>query len=143
LPTGFYLKSARLDGIDVLNGPAVFANGSKLDLVISSRGGRIQGEVSDGRSAPMPNVQVVLVPDIRRDRTELFKHVDTDASGRFSLTGIAPGDYKLFAWEALEPFAWFDHDILGPFEATGTPVHVSESSSQTLRLRVIPDASTR
>jgi hypothetical protein len=143
LPPGFYLKEARLDGAGILGSPAYFSNRSRLDLVISSRGGRIEGLVTDDRSIPMANVPVVLVPDLRRDRTELFKSVDTDSAGRFSIAGVPPGDYRLFAWEALEPYSWLDPEILAPFESSGAPVNVLESSTQTVQLEVIPESSRR
>ena len=143
LPPGFYLKEARLDGVDALNSPASFSNASRLDIVISSRGGQIDGTVRDDRSNPMPNVQAVLVPDSPRNRPELFQSVDTDFEGNFTMTDIAPGDYRLFAWEALEPYAWFDPEVLAHFESSSKPIHVSESSVQKVQLRMIPDGGAK
>ena len=142
LPQGFYLKDARLDGVDVLNAPFPLKTGT-MELVVSSGGGRIDGIVSDDRSHPMPYVQVVLVPNGSRDRFELFKSAITDKSGRFSLSAIAPGDYKLFAWEALELHSWLDPDVLKHYEASGQAVHVAESSRQSIEARLIPAGDTR
>jgi hypothetical protein len=70
----------------------------------------------------------------------LFRTATTDSAGRFSLTGIAPGDYSLFSWEALESFAYFDDDVLGRSEAAGTSVRVAESSTATVQITIIPAA---
>jgi hypothetical protein len=31
----------------------------------------------------------------------------------------------LFAWEALDSYAYFDPDVLKQFESKGTPVHIA------------------
>jgi len=56
---------------------------------------------------------VVLVPDApRRERLMLFKTTTADTMGHFSITGIAPGEYKLFAWEQIEESAYQDPEFL-------------------------------
>jgi hypothetical protein len=67
----------------------------------------------------------------------LYKTATTDQSGRFSMRGIAPGDYKLFAWEALENFGYFDPDVLRRSEALGKAVQLSEGSKLVAETRVI------
>jgi hypothetical protein len=52
---------------------------------------------------------------------------------------IAPGDYKLFAWEDLEPGEYNDPDFIRKYEALATPVRVSESSNLTVEVKVIPE----
>lgn len=136
LPAGLYLKQATLDGQDVLNRYLPFKAGP-LEIVISSHGARVEGGVTDDRLLLMTGVQAVLVPDQARDRFELFKAATTDAEGHFTISDVAPGDYKLFAWEELEPYEYFDPDFQKRFEQRGTPVHVSESSRQTIALRMI------
>jgi len=54
---------------------------------------------------------------------------------------IAPGDYKLFAWEALDSFAYFDQDMLKQSELRGKPVHVDETAKLKIDTKVIPEAS--
>ena len=44
----------------------------------------------------------MLIPDQGRDRPELFKSAQTDASGHFSLRGVYPGGYKIYFWEAID-----------------------------------------
>jgi hypothetical protein len=96
--------------------------------------------VSDEKLQPMPGVQAVLIPEKYRDRTELYKATTTDQTGHFTIRAVAPGDYKLFAWEALENFAYFDADLVRQVEAQGKPVHVAESSKLQVDVRVIPAA---
>jgi len=51
---------------------------------------------------------------------------------------IAPGDYKIFAWEDLEPGAYNDPDFVRKYEALSTPVKVSESGQLAVEVKVIP-----
>ena len=86
---------------------------------------------------------MVLVPDPkRRDRPELFQRTSSDTSGHFSLKGISPGEYKLFAWEDVESDAYQDPEFLQPFENQGESVTIREGSHEDRRLKLIPAEST-
>jgi hypothetical protein len=61
----------------------------------------------------------------------------TDALGRFSLLGLPPGDFKLFAWETVQGTNYTDPDFLKGFEDRGTPVHIQERRQQTVQLEAI------
>jgi hypothetical protein len=140
-----FLKEARFDGSDVLGSLFRFSgttNGS-LDIVIGVGGGRVNGIVTDARSQPIPSTRVVMVPDRARHRTDLHKLATTDQNGQFVLSGIPPGDYKVFAWEALEEFAWFDPDVLARYETRGRSVRVTEASTETIDVRIIPPEGAR
>jgi hypothetical protein len=138
LPPGLYLKEALLEGTDALNAFTRFSASGALELVVSARGGLLDGVVTDEQRRPLPGIQTVLIPDNLRHRPELFKRVLSDANGRFNISGIAPGDYRIFAWEDLEDYAYFDPSVLQRFETRGKPVRISESSRQTMDLTVIP-----
>jgi hypothetical protein len=66
------------------------------------------------------------------------KTVRTDQNGRFVIPDIRPGDYKLYAWESIEPNAWFDEDLLRNYQQYARPVHLGELSHQTVDARLIP-----
>ena len=61
----------------------------------------------------------------------------TDGFGRFSLLGLPPGDFKLFACESVQGTNYTDPDFFGAFEGRGTPVHITERQQQTVQLEVI------
>jgi hypothetical protein len=109
-----------------------------MDVVVVVGGGRVAGAVTDVRSQALSGVRVVLVPDRARQRVDLYRAVVTDSNGRFLMASLAPGDYKLLAWESIKEFAWFDPDVLARFESRGRNVHITESSNETIDLRVIP-----
>ena len=53
-------------------------------------------------------------------------------------SGITPGDYRLYSWESLENFGYFDPQVLREAEPFGKLLHVAESSKQQLDVRMIP-----
>src|SRR5262245_27979966 len=129
IPPDFYVKEALFDQTDVLNKPLIF-NGSvptPLDIVLSPKAGQVEVTVMNDKHEPARGVQVVLIPDLHRERTDLYKTSISGQNGRLTMRGITPGDYKLFAWEAIEQFAYFDSDFIQRFESQAKPVHITES----------------
>jgi hypothetical protein len=110
---------------------------STLEILLSPRVGVIEGMATDVAGQPVPGAQVVLIPS-RRERTELFRPVSADSNGHYAIPSIAPGEYVLAAWDAIEPYAFFDPELLGQAERQGKPVQVGESSRQTLNVTSIP-----
>jgi hypothetical protein len=95
---------------------------------------RMQGDLSQ-------NVNVIS--DARggfafRD-LDLFKSAVSSLDGRFMISSIPPGDYKIFAWDAIEPYSWFDPDVLTPFEEMGTAVRVESSGNLSIQLKLFVD----
>jgi hypothetical protein len=104
---------------------------------MSANVSQIDGSVLNDSGQPLPGVQAVLVPDRNREHTELFKVATTDQTGHFSMRGLAPGDYKLFAWETLESFAYFDPELLKQSESQAKAVHIVESSKLNFEIHAI------
>ena len=138
IPRGSYLKQARLGQFDVLNAPLRFSGNESgtLDIVISSNASQIEGDALNSRGQPAPGVQVVLIPDANRTRTELFRPVVSDASGHFLIDSVVPGDYKLVAWDSIEPYGFFDPQLIKQAEQNGKSVRVTESSKQKITVTV-------
>ena len=132
LPVELYAKEVRLGGLDLMNQSIRVATGTPIagtvDVLLSPNVSQIDGSVLDDRGQPISGILAVLVPDRNRDHTELFKTATTDQTGRYLMRGIPPGDYKLFAWETLESFGYFDPELLKQSESQGKAIHINESS---------------
>jgi hypothetical protein len=136
-----YVRAIRFGGRDVLNGGLHLETASNgvLEVVISTNGGTLGGRVLDSNGRPMANVKTVVVPNAsRRQRGDLYKYISSDDEGRFQLHGLAPGDYKVFAWERVEEGAWQDPQFIRLFENEGSPVRIDEGSRVNVDTRVIP-----
>jgi hypothetical protein len=143
-PLEYYIKEARLDREDILGktlqvSPSM-PRGSVLSIVLSPNVGQVEGIVIDDKQQPVAGLQAALIPEHSRDRADLYKAATTDQNGRFIIRAVTPGDYKLFAWETLESFGFFDPDLLKKSDPLGVPVRVGESSKATAEVKVIRPA---
>jgi hypothetical protein len=71
------------------------------------------------------------------------KLVTTDANGNFTLHGLPPGDYKIFAWEEVETNAWMDRDYRQPFDSLSASAKVDQSTTPMVTLRLIERGRSR
>ena len=56
----------------------------------------------------------------------------------FTIHGVRPGEYKIYAWEIVEPGAYQDPDFIKPYESAGEAVSIKESARETVQLKLIP-----
>jgi len=139
LPEGWYMKQARLGEQDVLGKPLHIDGAPQvaLDIVVSSKTAEIQITALDANQKPVPGAQVVLIP-AAGGRAGDSEFDTADASGRVTLRGVAPGDYMLVAWEAIETLAWLDPDVAREAAPSGKRITLAESANTTAEIRVIP-----
>jgi len=140
LPMTAYVKAIQFGGVDVLrNGmPLEKPPEGSLDILINLGGGTLEGVAMNDKSEPIVNATVVLVPDVpERSSAYLYKVAASDGSGRFEISGIAPGTYKVFAWEYVPSGAWLDPDFIQTFEVQGKPVSFGEGSTQQMQITVL------
>jgi hypothetical protein len=140
LPRNWYIKSALIDGTDVLNSGLRIEGQPRgtMDIQVSRNAGTFDATVRDDTQEPASNVMIVLVPDLaRRQRSEAYRNALTDEAGHVHFEGVAPGDYKAFAWEGVGIGAWQDPDFMTTYEDCGRPVHISESGTASSELRLI------
>jgi Carboxypeptidase regulatory-like domain len=81
---------------------AVFAvNGeSSLEILVSPEGASITGDVVDGEGQPVPNAFVATVPSSGElGRPDAYQSARTDATGKFVIRGMNPGDFVVIALE--------------------------------------------
>jgi hypothetical protein len=134
----YFIKSMRLGRDDALNGFLLSASTpSVLDVVLTTEAGSVSGVATGRAGDPAGNVTVVLVPTNARKRSAFYQAMVTGSDGKFSFQGIAPGDYKLFAWDDIENGAWENAEFVRPYESRGRAVRISENSKDDVQLNVI------
>jgi len=138
MPDGHYLKSAYSGSIDVrANGIEAAAGMAPLEIVISPNAGGLDGTVMDpGTQKPAMSAAVVLIPR-DRDRSELYRNVQSDQAGRFHFKNLVPGEYRIYAWEEVPQYAWMDPDFMRPLESKGEAITIPEGSPQSVQLTMI------
>jgi hypothetical protein len=136
-----YLKSVRFGNQDLPDGALDLSRGipsGQLEVTLGADGGRVEGAVMGGNQKPVSSATVVLVPETRsRAKHYLFKSTSTGVEGRYTLRGIAPGEYTLLAWEEIESGAWQDPDFLKAYESKGETVSVRPNGRHSQQLKVI------
>jgi 5-hydroxyisourate hydrolase-like protein (transthyretin family) len=139
----YYIKEMKYGATDAFDSPIRVSVGTSdtLEIVLGASVAQINGTVLDDKLQPFAGVQVVLVPDAHRDRSELFRTASTDQNGRFTIPGVSPGDYKAFAWESIESYGYFDPELLKRDDAKGQRIKIQESDKVNVDLKVIPGAS--
>lgn len=135
----WFLKSAVAGSRDEgESGISVSGGSVMLDLVASPNGAVVEGVVTDGKGAPVPNAVIVAAPEVRlRMRPDHFRKTVSDQSGHFAVHGVAPGDYTLFAWESVDGEAYYNPEFLKSYEGQGSSLRVSEGERKTVQLGVI------
>ncbi len=141
LPRNGYVKSVHVgeqefppSEIDLTRGA-----GGALSILVSTAAAQVSGVVVNDKQQPSGGAQVVLVP-AQRQRGDLYKSTTTNSAGGFSLEGITPGDYKLFAWQGMDTGAYQDPDFLKRIEDHGESVSLDENGSRSIQLKIIPAA---
>ncbi|MDR3703656.1 MAG: hypothetical protein P4L56_28670 [Candidatus Sulfopaludibacter sp.] len=72
-----------------------------------------------------------------RSRFDSFHNATTDQYGRYRFENIRPGEYKLFAWDDVEPYGWFDPEFLKVFEARGESITLPAGGHSTTQLHTL------
>jgi hypothetical protein len=141
LPGDVYLKSARSGEVDIQTKPLHIDSASpeSIRVVLGVDGGRMDGLVVDNANHPFAGADVVLVPDAsRRNSPGQYRAVTSEADGRFTLRGIPPGEYKLFAWQTIEPNAYLNDAYMTAYEPLGVPITIAPNAVGTISVRMIP-----
>jgi hypothetical protein len=117
-------------------------NAAPLEIVLGAGAGTVTGVVVDGPTKVVPGATVVLAPETRRrSNRALYVSAISDASGLFTLRGVAPGDYKVFAWESIPAYAHVNAAFMAKHEDRGKLVHVGQQGTVSAELTIIPAVS--
>jgi carboxypeptidase family protein len=140
LPEGLWLKTASFGDNEIVAGELNVKEGAagQLRITLAGNGAQILGTVTvQGQPC---RATVVLAPAASELRMahQMYRVTNTGERGTFSLKSLRPGSYKLFAFQEIEPFTWFDPELLKTVEALGNPVSVSEGEVVLRDLVAIP-----
>jgi len=141
-PENVYIKSVHMGDRDITDAGLDLAPGvppEPLTIVLSPNAGIIEGSVKNAKDEPAPDALITLIPDVAALRR--YKTATTDQNGHFTIKGVIPGDYKIYAWEEMEEDAYEDPDFMKPHEADGQALSIKESGHETVQLKLIPAAA--
>lgn len=134
-PDGSYVKAIRFGGEDFTNKDLDLTSGAggDLEIVISPNAADISGVVrnEDGEAVPGVSVQAFLGNEVK-------KNANTDQNGAFHFTSLAPGDYRVYAWEDIEPGMSQDAEFRKNFDSKASVAKLEEKGHESLEVKLIP-----
>ena len=135
-----YVKSIRLGDRDLLNDTLHIEREvqDKLEIVIGTNPGSIEGRVMTNRQQPAGMVWVALLPANKTRFKVDHRFMSTNPDGRFQFENVPPGDYQVYAWEDIEKLTWQEPRLMRAYESQGTPLHIDEGRKATIELTAIP-----
>jgi hypothetical protein len=132
----FYVASARAGQTDLLAKPEIPIGDSPppaLEVVLRVDGGAIEG------STPQEHAAIVLaVPESPKQPPS----ITFAGEGTFEIAGLAPGWYRLHAWNELdqvESIPYNEAEILHLLAVTGTRVEVRPREKTTVRIEKLSE----
>ena len=138
---GHYLKAVNLGGKDVTDtGFAVGGANLLLDVVVGTNAAHVHGVVADEQGKPSPGVEVICIPEAkRRARRDLYRQAGTDARGHFTLRGLPPGEYQIFALDDdFEENEIADPEFVRTHESLGQTIELKEGEHKSIALKLAP-----
>ncbi len=130
-----YVKTVNYGGVDAAGKPLSVGDApGTLEVILSAAGGRVDGVVTDG-DKPIAGALVIAVPESGRE--DLTKAARTGQNGRYSVRGLAPGDYTVYAFDDVPEVSNADSDGVKAYRDKGKKITVEEKSQATADLALI------
>jgi hypothetical protein len=138
--TGWWLRSAVIDGRDVLD-TAFDVRGDVTGAVLtfSDQRTHLSGHITTDTGAPGDSLFIAVFPQDRslwRPDSRRIASARADTDGRWMIQGLPPGDYFLVALTDLAPGELGDPAFLEPLVAASVKVSIAEGEQKTQDLRM-------
>lgn len=141
LPTNGYVRAIRVGSRTLPDALVDVPRDGLPDLTveIALDGASISGRALDSDEQGLAKATVVLVPE-ELHRPELYKRVAADESGTFTITGVAPGKYNLYAFDRLERGAEMDPEFMRRYTSTAVDIELepSDNKAEDLEVSFVP-----
>jgi len=140
IPSDLYISGIRQGGLDIRNEGIVDVRPSMnpIEVTLGFGAGTVRGIVEAPGGVTPKRADVVLVPQIsRRGNVMFYDRTTVDDKGQFTFEGVAPGEYKVFAFEQLLDTAERNPAFIAHYETLGQPVVVSSRSTTEIRTRLL------
>ena len=140
MPQGFYVKSIQYGERDASDGRInVTAAGTPLTLVLASDSAKVSVSVQAPDGSAASGVIVILAPGGRLAlRSDLFRTGYVAPNGSATITGVAPGEYKVFAWADMDQSLARVPEFRKLLEDRAASVTVGPNDNQTVQVQLIP-----
>ena len=135
-----YIAAIRQGAQDLRNDGIIDVRQSMLPLEIRFRSGAgiVQGVVEGTGGALPAHAAVVLVPNVpMRENVLFYDRTTSTETGQFKFERVAPGEYKVFAFERLPDTAEQNSRFISRYETLGKPVTVNSRAATEVRVPLV------
>jgi hypothetical protein len=135
-----YLEDIKQAGVSVFESGFEIRgrNPDPIEVSFKSGAATFDGTLQDSAGRPLIAGSVALVPAARRDNPLLYYSTASDSNGSFTIRGIAPGEYKLFAWDYMPPGAASNTAFLEKYEDKGVAISFAAAAKTSQKVTAIP-----
>jgi protocatechuate 3,4-dioxygenase beta subunit len=146
LRPGTYMKSVRFANIDVSGKLLDLTSilGGSLDILLSTHAAAAAGAVylAEGKPAEGAVVAIWTPGAIMDGGVDLAKYTATDANGRFRFENLAPGEYRVVAWDSAYLTIARDPAFRTQFNSKASAIKLADGGHENLDLILVSsDAS--
>lgn len=139
---GWWLRSAMIDGNDILDDPYTLdpsAPAPTVVLTLTDRHSSLSGVFQDASGRATSEITVIVFPANPAWWGETSRRVRVQrpgTDGKYAFADLPPGDYVLAAVTDMEPDAWKDPALLRSLVASGVKVTIGEGEQKTQDLKI-------
>jgi len=138
---GWWLRSATIDGKDILDEPYTLDPSAAVPTVVLTLTDRhsLSGAFQDATGRATSAVTVLVFPTNPAWWGETSRRVRVQrpgTDGKYSFVDLPAGDYVLAAVTDMEPDAWRDPAFLRALVVGGVPVTIGEGEQKTQDLKI-------
>ncbi len=123
-----FVESVSVNGKQLPDQQAMTVDGEKFDLLdikLSNHAASAEGKVS---MAPHTGRASIVIQSMSDEEVRI---VTTDTLQHFLITGLSPGEYRLYAWSSLKNIEYRNPDYLARFIRDSTKIILDEDEHET------------
>jgi hypothetical protein len=115
--------------------PITQSGAGPIDIVLSDDGGVIDAQVTGADDQPVAAAGVMLLQNGLRPRIAA-----TGPDGHVKLQGLAPGDYRIYAWDDVQQVEYADAEWMKRNGGSGVAVTVQagQTAQVTVKEQTVP-----
>jgi hypothetical protein len=143
VPTGWTMKSVRVNGADITDAGLEFKPGEAVtgvEIALTSKGTTVSGTVTASGSEPVKDYTLVIFADDPQrwtlPNTRYVAGRRPDQNGRFEVKSLPPGSYYAAAVDYLPDGEWNDPEVLDRLKANAKRFTLGDGESKTLELKI-------
>jgi hypothetical protein len=142
-----FLKEARWGDLNALESGFDLSSGtsaSDVKIVVSTSMGSLDGTVQNDKQEALAGATVALRPDSASSSDDAYsdsrlKGAKAGMDGKFHITGLTPGRYRLMAWNDVdENAARYDPEFVQQIASRGQLIEVGEGEHKNVSVQVTP-----